>query len=1264
MMGASFRILAVIPLALALCGAALAAPAALPAEPPGLSSGVLANRQFLVRAPRGSGIALYYGNGSLEGSKDDTRAVVVVHGVLRDADAYFATGQAVLQKAGQRHTLLVAPQFVEAEDLSGHRVPKNTLRWDDNWPGGSDAVAPAPVSTYDVFDAILQRLADRRRFPAVREVIVVGHSAGGQIVQRYAVVGRGPSIVASRVNVHLVVANPSSYLYFDGYRPYPQSNCPGFNTWRYGLKGAPPYVSGSATALEKRYVARHVTYLLGTADTDAHEWDLDRTCAAEAQGAFRFERGKAYVAYIARRHPAGTAQDYAYVQGVPHDNRRMFTSDCGIAVLFGGSTSTCAASGKVGGRRATALKPALDYSAYDGWNAFAGVQLSQDGTWLAYGVTPEDGDGTLVVRNLSNGTQLQTARGKDPRFTEDGRFVLYTIAPLAADLDAARRAHKKPDEQPKSGLGILALPAGTATSVERVKSYAVAKHGSHFVAYLLEAQPAPKASPAASPSPTPSPVPENKKKSEGTTLVLRDLSSGSTVEVAGVTEYRISDDERYLAYARQSVAGTTDGVFVRDLQTGAVVPAAIGSARYARLAFAPSGDVLAFESDRASYASASPRYDLYMWHPNDAQARVVLSSGTKGLPDGWAPDPDGDVRFSKDGTLLFVGANAAPTPQPSSTPEPMQVDLWNWRDERLQSEQKVEADQDRKRAYLGVLHVGDGSYVQIADAAMASVQTNDNDAFALGSDPRPYEKQRSWDDFYEDDYAVNLQTGARRLIGQRQREQCQLSPAGKYVLCYDRNKRAWYTVRTSDGRKAYLTANLRVPFYDEIDDHPALPPPYGSDGWTRGDGRVLLLDRYDVWSIDPDGGKAFRLTNGYGRAHALRFQLENVDPEATSIDPDGPLYLSALNDSTKASGFFDLPNARIAANPRRLVYGDYRFAALQKAQKAERFVYSRQRFDEYPDRWTAGAGLSGAVKVTRINPQMARYRWGSEHLIHYTTLAGKHLDGILYLPDGFDPNKKYPMLVYFYERFADDLHAYYAPRPTTGPVFARYVSHGYVVLIPDIAYATGHPGKSAYDAVMPAIDSVVRRGFVDTRRIGVSGHSWGAYQIAYLLTKTHRFAAAEAGAAVADMTSAYGGIRWGSGLVRSFQYEHGQSRIGSTPWQRPDLYLENSALFSVPRVTTPYLTIANDNDDAVPWYQGIEFFTALRRLNKEAYMFVFNGEYHNLRGREQQKYWTVHFDEFFDHFLLGTPAPQWMTQGVDYLHRGERNVRPLFGEKP
>jgi len=251
-------------------------------------------------------------------------------------------------------------------------------------------------------------------------------------------------------------------------------------------------------------------------------------------------------------------------------------------------------------------------------------------------------------------------------------------------------------------------------------------------------------------------------------------------------------------------------------------------------------------------------------------------------------------------------------------------------------------------------------------------------------------------------------------------------------------------------------------------------------------------------------------------------------------------------------------------------------------------------------------------------------------------------------------------MVYIYERLSDQLHRYYPPSPGTSINFTRYVSNGYVILQPDIIYEIGHPGLSALKCVIPAVEKVISLGFIDPKRIGIQGHSWGGYQITYLITRTNLFAAVEAGAAVSNMISAYGGIRWGSGMSRAFQYEKTQSRIGGPPWEKALQFIENSPIFWVERVNTPYLTIHNDEDDAVPWYQGIEFFTALRRLGKEAYMFNFNGEKHGLRDRENQKYWTVHLDEFFDHYLKGAPRPEWMEKGVPYLERGKRDISYLF----
>ncbi|HZZ00897.1 MAG TPA: hypothetical protein VFE36_15150 [Candidatus Baltobacteraceae bacterium] len=336
---------------LLLLASTLSVPVPVTTTPQPDAFGKLANRFFLVRTPRGDGYAPYFSNGSLDGNAEAARAIIVVHGVLRDADYYYDTGVIATAAAHQLdRTLVIAPQFVETKDLAGHNVPRKTLRWSGKWPGGSDALAPAPISTYDVFDAMIARLSDIRRFPRMHDIVLMGHSAGGQIVQRYAIVGKAPQLdPGPHVPVHLIVSNPSSYLYFTDWRPFPHANCADFDHWRYGLAGAPGYVTGTATTLEARFVRRHVTYLMGEADTNPNEDDLDRSCGGEAQGPYRFARAKYFIGYLAKRHPGGTNQDYAFVAHVHHDNRGMFTSPCGLGVTFKDTLQQCRDSGKVGG---------------------------------------------------------------------------------------------------------------------------------------------------------------------------------------------------------------------------------------------------------------------------------------------------------------------------------------------------------------------------------------------------------------------------------------------------------------------------------------------------------------------------------------------------------------------------------------------------------------------------------------------------------------------------------------------------------------------------------------------------------------------------------------------------------------------------------------------------------------------------------------------------------------------------------------------------
>jgi dipeptidyl aminopeptidase/acylaminoacyl peptidase len=719
-----------------------------------------------------------------------------------------------------------------------------------------------------------------------------------------------------------------------------------------------------------------------------------------------------------------------------------------------------------------------------------------------------------------------------------------------------------------------------------------------------------------------------------------------------------------------------------------------GKGHYKQLRFDREGQQLAFVSNRdhvavqAQAAKAKPKnedkpadkaaedkaeptpFKLFYWRAGQAVAEPLVSADTAGMPSGWSPSEFAALSFSRDGQRLFLGTAKLPAAEPKDAPEPMKVDLWHWKDPKLQSVQKVEAEREKQRSYRAVVHLAQGDtparLVQLATPEMPTVQVNDNPRWALGLSDLPYQPLMSWDGVYMDSYVVDLQTGQAKPLAKKSRHAPRLSPTGRYVLGFDALKARWLAWESASAQPQALdlTGKIKARFDNIERDVPDLPSPYGVAGWTAQDDSVLLYDQYDLWAVNPATGTHRNLTQGEGRKAKLEFRVELLDKEDADAKPlpADRLLLAATHEIQRDSGYFQLDlNGGQGAKPKQLILAPKMVGGLIKAKNADRVVFTQQSFTEFPDLWSdASPALAAPQKISAANPQQARYNWGTQELIEYRAANGKTLRALLAKPENFDPKKKYPMMVYIYENMTDNRYRHVPPAPGQNINVTRYVSNGYLVLRPDITYTTGHPGKSAMGTVLPAIQQVVKQGYVDAKRIGIQGHSWGAYQINYLITQTKLFAAAEAGASMANMVSGYGGIRWGTGLSRAFQYEHGQSRMGTTPWERPDLYLENSPIFHIHKVSTPYLTIHNDDDDAVPWYQGIEMFTALRRLGKEAYWFNYNGAKHGLRDREQMKHFTVHMAEFFDHFLLGQPRAEWMDKPVPYLERGKRDVTPLF----
>jgi len=449
-------------------------------------------------------------------------------------------------------------------------------------------------------------------------------------------------------------------------------------------------------------------------------------------------------------------------------------------------------------------------------------------------------------------------------------------------------------------------------------------------------------------------------------------------------------------------------------------------------------------------------------------------------------------------------------------------------------------------------------------------------------------------------------------------------------------------------------------FYNELNDSPTHPRSYGIAGWTENDEAILIYDRYDIWKFNPDTGVSSKLTNG--REHKITYRYVKLDNEERFIDSNEKWLLTTFNETNKHSGYYEYnPKSNTG---KQLLSGAYSYSRPTKAQFGKNLIFARQSFQEFPNIRLSELSFKKQVVISDANPQQSEYNWGTSELVTWTSLDGKELTGMLIKPENFDSNKKYPMIVNFYEKSSNGLFRHRAPSEGRSTInYSFYTSRGYLIFNPDVYYRTGYPGESAYNCVIPGITSLIEKGFVDKDHIGAQGHSWGGYQVAYLVTKTNIFKAVESGAPVPNMISAYGGIRWWTGLSRQFQYEHTQSRIGGTPWEYPSRFVENSPIFYIDKINTPLLIMHNDADGHVPWYQGIEFFVSLRRLGKPAWFLNYNGEPHWPLKLQNRKDFNRRMSQFFDYYLKGAAKPVWMERGVPAIEKGINQGLELMGSE-
>ena len=577
-----------------------------------------------------------------------------------------------------------------------------------------------------------------------------------------------------------------------------------------------------------------------------------------------------------------------------------------------------------------------------------------------------------------------------------------------------------------------------------------------------------------------------------------------------------------------------------------------------------------------------------------------------------------------------------------------EVDVWHWDDPRIKTHEK-ETWKDRKNhLYRAVYHERTGEWVQLADESMPEVDISQNPDYAFGSSSVPYLKLMTWDGFYNDQYVVDLNTGEREKVIEKLQFSADLSPGGNFVVYY-KNKN-WHLYDIENEVYRNLTETIETPFYNEDHDYPSEAPGYGVAGWIEGDEAVLIYDKYDIWKFPTNGGKAINLTLD-GRDRDISYRVIRLDRDKLAYGKKEELLLRGYYDKRKTYGFY---TARVnRTGTQRRLEADKKFDFVEKAKDSNRILYTRESYDEYPNVWLSeGTNFNNVRQLTELNTNLhEKYNWGTAELIDWKSLDGEMIQGALIKPDNYQEGKRYPVLIYYYRFFSQRAYEFSGISNNHRPTLPQWVSDEYVVFLPDIRFEVGLPGFSSTKSLVPGVQKLIEIGVAHPEKIGLHGHSWSGYQTAFMITQTDIFAAAIAGAPVSNMTSAYSGIRWGSGLARQFQYEQSQSRIGGSLWELPELYIENSPVFYADRINTPLLIMFGDEDTAVPWEQGIEMYLAMRRLGKDAVFLQYRDEPHHLQEYPNRLDYAIKMKEYFDHYLKGEPASKWIEEGVPY--RGE-----------
>ena len=900
-------------------------------------------------------------------------------------------------------------------------------------------------------------------------------------------------------------------------------------------------------------------------------------------------------------------------------------------------------------------KKVIDHTVYNDWKTLKGAQISNDGNYISYEIRPHRGDGVLCIYSVESGQTDTISRATRAQFSGGSSYIAFKITPGFDTLRTCELEEIKRAKWPKDSLGIYLLGQDSLVKYPELKSFSVNNENDWLAAEFKHNKLR---------------VDEDQKKkwwqckrknkevaheSDGHVLWLYHPESEK--EFKDMTHFNMSDNGNFVAFTTHQTIEDIDSIQMHLFST-ADESVWSGVTQYTdvqKMVFSEQENKLAFLA--TSDTSKIKQYELYV-QGTDGALLATLDSVKVGLDNETAISRHYTPRFSNDGGILYFGVGDREVEEPKDTltkKEKVNLDLWHYKDQRLQPEQLLDKDDDLKDAHLHAYDVKTGNVVTLEnDTLTVAAVSNLKGDYLMGMSDEPYAHTYNWvSPRPRDYYRVNINTGEAELVLSAQKFYPTMAPSGKVMAYYCDGEHHLLDLET--GGEECMTCDIEgVVWTEDMNGMPMEAYPRGGSDWSRDESKVYIQSEFDYWEYDLTEKRLTSFSHDLGRLNNVELNMRTWEDDSVYFESDN-VYFSGFDKTTKGTHFYDIRDHEDHFDLVETGYFDAAVMQLQRSKNKERKILRKMTFEQYPELYTFKDDMSALERISETNPQQKEYNWGTVELTKWISYDGIELEGLLYKPENFDSTKSYPLMVYFYELYSDRLHNHYIPKPTASIIYAtEYASAGYVVFMPDIRYKPGHPAASAYDCIMSGTDHVLDvLPNVDSTRMALQGQSWGGYQTAQLVTMTTRYRAAMAGAPVANMFSAYGGIRWGSGLNRQFQYERTQSRIGYTIWERPDLYIENSPLFHLPNVQTPLMIMHNDGDGAVPWYQGIELFTGLKRLAKPTWLLNYNDDDHNLMRNANRIDLSIRMRQFFDHYLLDAPAPKWLTEGIPATVKGK-----------